>query len=209
MNPIAEAMKGFTDLPIALLALLFGLLLLKKEKRDWGGLFLLVAVSGVMGAAVHIFALPQRTLQLLWLVLYVLLFEDIRRFAKLMVAYISGIAEKERRIVWITEGILYAGAAVLLFARQGRDIYLLVVFMAVMFCRIVMCLVRSGFSPAKATGLMAMLLLPILLQALAAVISFAVVLEHIVLAAAEFVAHSIGKEAELSAAADCELIAER
>ena len=208
MNPIAEAMKGFTDLPIALLALLFGILQMRKEKKEWGTLFLLIAVSGLMGAAVHIFALPRRALQLLWLVLYVLLFEDIRRFAMLMIAYISGIDGKERRIVWIAEGSLYAGAAVLLFAREGWDIYLLVVFMAFMFCRIVACLVRRGFSPAKATGLMAMLLVPILLQALAAVVSFAVVVEHIVVAAAEFVAHSIGQETGMPADADCELAAE-
>ena len=202
MNPIAEVMKGVTDIPIALLAFWIGILLLKKEKKEWGGVFLLVAVSGLMGTAVHVFSLPDICRKLLWVVLYVLLFEDIRRFTKLMIAYISGSGEKERRVVWHVEGILYVCAVIVLLVRGRGDIYLLVVFMAAMFWRIIVCLGRSGFSPAKATGLMAMLFVPILLQALDQIIPCAVVIEHIVLAAALFVAYHIGKDERKACAAE-------
>ena len=193
MNPISEVMKGITDLPLALLAVAFGLLLRKKEKNGWATLFFLVAAAALMGAAVHIIRIRKPYLQLLWVILYALLFESIRRFSLLTVTHISDCPTEEQTAVWAAEAVLYLGSVLLLFLADGRDIYLFVVFMAVMFCRIVVCLIRYGFRPAKVTGLMSLLLVPIVLQALAALIPFAVVAEHMILAVAQVVTYAIGK----------------
>ena len=193
MNPISEVMKGVTDLPLALLAVAFGLLLRKKEKNKWSEMFLLVAAAALMGAGVHIIRITEPYLQLLWVILYALFFESIRRFSLLTVACISGGPAEEQTATWIEEGVLYLGSVLLLFFANGLDIYLLVIFMVLMFCRIVVCLTRYGFRPAKVTGLMVLLIAPIVLQALAAIISFAVVAEHLILAAAQVVTYAIGK----------------
>ena len=193
MNPIPEVMKGVTDLPLALLAVVFGLLLRKKGKKEWSDLFLLVAAAALLGTGVHIIHITEPYLQLLWVILYALLFESIRRFSLLTVTHISDCQVEEQTAVWAAEAVLYLGAVALSFLANGLDIYLLVIFMVLMFCRIVVCLTRYGFRPAKVTGLMVLLIAPIVLQALAAIISFAVVAEHLILAAAQVVTYAIGK----------------
>jgi len=194
MNDIHEVMKGATDLPIALIALLIGLLLRKKRSKDWGLLFQLVAVSGLLGAAVHMFALPMLGLQLTWMLLYILLFESIRRFSLLMAGYLSKTQIREKTAVYWTEGILFLAAAVTLFLHQGKDIYFLVVFMVIMVTRIIISLFRTGFASKKANALIVIVLVPVVLQAVAELLSAAVVMEHLCIIAGEVIAGRIGTE---------------
>ena len=185
-------MKGVTDLPIALAALIFGLLLKKQKRNDWMLLFLLVALSAVMGAAVHLLRLTPTVRRIVWTVLYALLYEDIRRFSLLMTAYISGCRAQECRAVWWTEGLLYLCTILVLMTHELHSIYILVVFMVIMLVRIAVCLARYRFRPARATGLMTLLVFPVTLQALADVISAAVVAEHLLIVAGQVIAYSIG-----------------
>lgn len=193
MAQLYEMLKGLSDIPIALIALVFGVLLRKKNK-EWSSLFLLITVSAVLGAVVHTFDFPRVWNRVIWIVLYIFLYELIRRFAHLMVCYISGRAERERTLVYILEALLYGVTVVFMFAVSINDIYILVLFALIMLVRVVTSMVK--FAPAlfKARLLMAVLLFPLVLQALEEVIPYAVLIEHIILAAALCIAFSMAKE---------------
>ena len=193
MTDLAEMLKGLTDIPIALLAGIFGILLHKKESKKWAFLFFLICVSGILGALVHTFEMPKLLKNVLWIILYVFLFELIRRFAKLVADYVSGKEEKEKIWVYISEIFLYAVTVIWMFAVEKiNDIFIFIIFAFIMFVKIVVCLLKCEKVPNKLKLLMIMLFFPIILQALCNVIPYAVVFEHIFLAVALYVAYSIG-----------------
>ena len=193
MAQFYEMLKGLSDVPIALISFVFGLLLLKK-KKEWSSLFLLIAVSAVLGAVVHTFDFPRAWNRAIWIVLYIFLYELIRRFAHLMVCYVSGKTDKERTPVYILEAVLYAVTLIFMFCVDINDIYVFVVFAAVMLVRVACAFVRFRPVPFKAGLLMAVLIFPLALQALEAVIPYAVLIEHMILAAALFIAYLMARE---------------
>ena len=193
MAELYEMLKGLSDIPIALISFVFGLLLWKKRK-EWSLLFLLIAVSAVLGAVVHTFDFPRAWNRVIWIVLYIFLYELIRRFAHLMVCYVSGKAERERTPVYILEAVLYAVTLVFMFCVDINDIYVFVVFAAVMLVRVACASVRFRPVPFKAGLLMAVLIFPLALQALEAVIPYAVLIEHIILAASLCIAFVMARE---------------
>ena len=192
MTEIYEALKGFTDIPLAILSLIFGIILVKKRRTGWGILFLTVAVAAVMGTVAHAVAIPTVALNLLWTVLYVFLYEAIRRFGCLTVALITGESRPEPRVIFCAEGILYI--LTLLWMWLGwplNDILVLVVFMVMIFVRVTVCIVRTRHVPRSLCLLMGILLIPILLQMFESVIPYAVVAEHTLLALSLCVAFAI------------------
>lgn len=184
MNEITEMLKGLTDIPIALLALVFGIILLKKRIKNWSRLFFLIAVSAVMGTVVHVFTLTPVLYGILWIILYILLFESIRVFTHLMIGYVSGTYEKEKLPVFISEAVLYITAVILLLVPEMYDIYALVVFMMLMMARLIACIVQRKKVPKSIAVLVVLLIVPIALQACAGMIPYAVAAEHMFLLAA-------------------------
>jgi len=192
MSDFEELWKGLSDLPITLLAIVFGCLLLRRQARAWSGMFFLTAVSALFGATVHGIAIPQFCLSVLWCGLYMLLFELIRRFALLITDCITGKREREQRPVLVLEAGLYLAAVLCLFLWKSADIYMLVLFAALLVVRIAFCLIRHPGAPRRVKILMLTLLAALLFQGLKTVIPYGVVLGHVTIAAAECVAYRIG-----------------
>jgi len=195
MSSFSEIMKGATDIPLALLAFILGLLLRKNGSRKWSAVFLLIAAAALLGVAAHLFRFSETAHQLLWIVLYALIFESVRRFSMRMAEYLNG-AVIAQRFLFLAEGVMYLGTVIALFACPGKDIFFFVAFLALEFGEIVVCLVKKHFQPGKAVILSALLLVPIVLQALTHVLSYAVVLEHLILLADELIVYSIGLESK-------------
>lgn len=197
LNTTPEILKGVTDLPIAALALIFGLLLAKKDVgKGWRNLFFLIAVAGVLGAFAHIFDYSPLIYEILWTILYILLFELIRRFAGLMVCYIIGEDRGEMPLVFILEGVIFAVTVLCLFLAPFNEIYIFVVFATIMFLRLIVCLVRCQRRPRLAVILIVSLSAPLAAQILEDVLPYAIVIEHILIAAVMFLAYRIGAEAK-------------
>ena len=192
MGDFEELWKGLSDLPIALLAVVFGCLLLRRKARAWSAIFFLVAVSALFGAAVHSFAIPAPYLTVLWCGLYVLLFELIRSFTHRLTGCITGRRERERRAVRVIEAALYLAAVLCLLLWDGADIYMLVLFAVLMTVRVAICLIRHPGAPRRVKLLMLTLLAALLFQALKTVIPYGVVLGHVMIAVAECVAYRVG-----------------
>lgn len=193
MTGLYELLKGLSDIPIAIIALIFGILLWKKKKQ-WASLFLLISVSAVFGAVVHSIDFPRGWNRAIWIVLYIFLYELIRRFAYLMVCYVSGKQSAERSCVYIIEAVLYAVTLVFMFTLDINDIYVFVVFAVIMLIRVLIALIKCRPVPFKARLLMIVLLFPLALQALEAAIPYAVLIEHVILAAALCIAFVMAKE---------------
>jgi len=194
MNPIQETMKGITDIPLALLALLFGAMLWRRQSRDWAKLMILIGAAGVLGALVHMFTLAERSRQIIWIVLFLLMYEVVRRFAKLMVEYSTENDRREPAVVWVAAAALYGVSIAALFFSQKLAMTVFIVFAAIMFSRIAVNLARCGFTPKKASELMLVVLVPIALQAFSGIIPGAVVMEHLILMAALLLVYRIGAE---------------
>lgn len=191
MNELPEMLKGLTDIPLALLSAVFCIILMKKQKKSWSVLFLLIFVSAFLGTAVHVFSMSFALYCIVWIILYALLFESIRIFTTLMVGYISGIKAKKNTVVFVIEAVLYAAAVVMLFIPDIYDIYALVAFMIIMLARVFICVINSKRIPRYAIPLSIFLILPVCLQALAEFIPYAVVMEHCSLIAALIIAFRI------------------
>ena len=176
MNEFSEAIKGLTDIPIALLSFVLFLLIRKKGKKQWSRIFLFVAVAGFLGAIVHTFRVSVWQMRLLWIVLYVFLFELVRRFALAATSYISGKSSGEKKLVYGMEAAAYLISVTVLFLFPGYDIYAFVVFAAILFVRVLVCLIKTKNAPKDMWALILFLVLPIALQALADFIPYAVYL---------------------------------
>lgn len=196
MGAWTEISKGLTDLPLMLLALIFGLCLRRKGRAGKAALFFLIAFAAALGAGVHAIALPELWRRAVWCLLYALLFEALRRFARLLLEQIERGAARERRAVWLAEGALYLTAVCALLTGRRWDIYPFVAFAALMLLRVLRCLARHGFRPERAALLIALLPVPLALQALTRVFPLAVTLEHLVLLAALVQVYRIARDDE-------------
>ena len=196
MNEIYESLKGFTDIPIALFALVLGIISAVKFgcKYRWSVLFYIISVSAVFGTVVHAISMKPILLDILWVVLYILLYEAIRRFSHILTDYITGKQSSENRCIVTYEAVLYAVTVVLMFVANVNEIIVFVIFSATMFIRVIVCLFRSKDIPSKAYVLLAVLIFPLLLQAFENLIPYAVVIEHIILLFGMAIAYLICKE---------------
>ncbi len=187
-------LKGLTDLPIALISLVFALLLAKKTDKQWSILFFFIATGGLLGTVVHTFALSVLLNRLIWVVLYVILFEIVRRFALIMVWCASGEKQKERIPVYATECVVYAVTLIFLFQGSIDSIYVFVVFAALILFRTVVAMLKFRRTPLKVNLFVAGLLVPLLLQAVSDLLPYAVVYEHIAIIIELFVAFLVAKD---------------
>ena len=191
-QPLPELMKGLTDLPIALLSALFGVLLIRKgSEKKWSSLFFLLCAAAALGASVHCFILPEPYISMIWAVEYILLFASVRRFAALLIGYAENAKQPERAAIFAAEGALYLGAVILRFCGSRFDIYLFVIFAALCFFRVGVCLLKNRPVSKIVRVLIAFLLAALLAQALKTVIPGGVVIGHGMIAAALFVIYRL------------------
>lgn len=199
MNELGEALKGFTDLPIALIAAVFAVLLRGgRGKTGWSAFFLLLSATAFLGAAAHILYLPPIGKDLLWVVLYLGLFETVRRVALLLTVKITGAEVRESSAVYLIEVLLYAGTLVTMFWLDRYDILIFAAFALYRLAAVVVCCIKTRRVPKQIRILLCFLFPPLLLQILAGVIPYAVVIEHLFLIAALCVVFGIAKKSSQS-----------
>ena len=196
MNVFYESVKGFTDLPIALVAAVFGILTLKKSNKNWGIFFLLIAVAGLLGAIAHIISFSQTCKNIIWTVLYILLFECIRRASLLFANYIKQKGEKEKPFLFSAEAVCYLAALCLMFFVGDYDIYILCVFAAISLARTAIPFFRVKTLPRFSVAFVGLLVPPVLFQIFSKAIPYAVVYEHIFILAELFLAYQISSESK-------------
>lgn len=196
MNELNEALKGFSDIPISVISFVFFLLLSKKENRSWKNIFLLVSLSSFIGALVHIINFGNLIKNIIWIVLYVLLFELVRRFSLQFISFIKGKNEREKTIIYVFEIVFYVVAAIGLFFYPKYDILAFVAFSFIVFLKVLICFITIKKVPSDAKLLIILLLFPIVLQIFSRIIPFAVLTEHLIIAAALFIAYKIAKKQE-------------
>lgn len=183
MNEIYEALKGFTDVPIALLAAVFGMALCGKGKSGWQRFFFLLSVTAFIGAAVHIFAMPHLIKSIVWVILYALLFECVRRATDLLCGCIAGDKVPVFHAVFIAEAMLYIGAVCFMIFVGKFDMLFFAAFGIISVIRIVFCILKVKRVPALVAVLAASFVLPLMFTVFSSVIPYAVVFEHIVIIA--------------------------
>ncbi len=177
MTELKEALKGFTDLPIAAVSFTFGLILHKRNKQQ-SLLFFLVSFSAVIGGIVHIFSFSEFVKNIIWTFLYLLLFESIRRFSFVLYSYITK-KKINNKLFYLFEVFLYILTLFFLFAIGKYDMLILIIFSAVCLYLPLKGVFISKNVPKSVYLLFITLIIPVLLQTFSAYIPYAVVYEHI------------------------------
>lgn len=183
-RPLSELLIGLTDLPIALFSILLGMMLKKKNQKEWSSVFLLIGIAGILGATAHSLNLQKLPTIVIWCFLYPCLFESVRRYVLCFSSRLQSKKEAELPFVFVAEIICFVGAlGTLVFCfEKNIDILFLVAFAAVEFVRLLLCLFRTKPLSKSALLLLILLLVPLSLQAFSAFIPYSVVAEHIFLA---------------------------
>lgn len=192
MTEFTEAAKGFTDIPIALLALVIGILLIKKKEPAY--MFFCIAFSAVLGAIVHSVSMPLLYVNLIWIFLYPLLYECIRRFAHVYISYIRKEKTKEKKPVLLIELLFILINDSVVFADTKYDILILMGFATIMIFRVAVCISKTKNVPKNAMILLVLLPLPVIMQTLEGIVPYAVVIEHILISADMIYAYFILKK---------------
>lgn len=183
MSEIYEALKGFTDIPIAVLSLVFGIILSHNEtSKKRAPIFFLLSVSAFAGAAVHILDLKDFYKKLVWIFLYMLLFETVRHFGNFLCEFISN-DKNDGHYIYAAESVLYILAVVFMLFVNKFDMIFFILFGALQIIRIALCAFKVKRVPKLAILLFVSLIFPILLQAFESFIPYAVVIEHLILTA--------------------------
>ncbi len=195
LQPFAEMLKGFTDLPIVLLALWFGLQLWRRYHGagGWAALYLLIAISGIFGAVVHIFVFPRQARNGIWVVLYVFLYELVRRASFLLCRVGQESPQKESRFVFAAEGVFYVVTVIGLFVFTFNEIYIFALFAALALGRALITLSKIK-PPRKLLWLFGLLGAAVAVQLLTAVSPYFIAIEHLLLSGALIIAYQIARK---------------
>ncbi len=193
MNGFYEALKGFTDLPISILSLVFGFVLL-RQKSSWSPFFFLLSFSALLGTAAHTLNLSSAVNDIVWTVLYLLLFECVRRFTTLFCGYIKGSPIKEHYLMYLSKAVFYIVTVVVKINFTHIDIYVFTAFAGICIIRIIIYAIIKKRFPKRAKILVLLLIPPVLLQFFDKLIPFAVVFEHIFILLEIVVAYLIAKD---------------
>lgn len=192
MNELYEALKGYTDLPIALAAFVLGLLAKKKKApRGWALLLVTVGAAALVGALFHIFALPTPLRKFFRVVMHVLLYEAIFLFTVLFAEYLHKDHDLDLKHLRIMEAVLLVCSAAAVILLDKYDMMIFVLFAAACVAIFVICIIGAKKIPLKAGCLFAVLPVLLLLQGFSDVIPYAVVTEHIIITAALIIIYFI------------------
>lgn len=192
LDSAAELAKGLSDVPIALMALIFAFIVMPHRAEDspkarkWAEVFFLTSASAFMGSFVHVFLFPESVLRWLWIFLYILLYETVRSFRAVLLGVINGTPPTaESRPLRIAVLAAYLLSAVNRFFHTEIDIYVFLVCSLVLLIPVLAALFRKR----ALWGLKASVLLLVFSTAVQAMRSFipgAVMIAHVFIAAAMF-----------------------
>lgn len=192
MTVLYEALKGFTDLPIAVLSLIFGLLTAKKNKNG-AILFFLISFAAFLGTAVHVIDFSPFINKAIWVILYPLLFEAVRRASLFISSFVKGKKQSENKIIFAVELPLLAAAIIIMYLIDDYDMLVFGAFALICLLRCAGSFLGVKKIPRPAIFLVILLIFPIILQAFSKVIPYAVVFEHIVIAFLLYTVYKMAK----------------
>ena len=196
-----ELLKGLSDIPLAVLAVVFCVILFKNRavRKGWPVMFIFLAVSAVMGTALHCFSIAEPRNSRLWAILLALMFESVRQFSFLMVSNMEPAFCSEKRSVQSAEAIILIIAVWLEFSSSRKGIFAFVAFSMLMLARIFIRMIKFPHS-SKINVIFILLFSGALLQSFRDVIPGAVVIAHLLVAAALFFIFRLAAEEEYPAA---------
>ena len=192
----AEMMKGLSDLPVFLITLILGLVLLKEKKAAYR-LFLTVAVAALLGNVVHSYQIEKTTEKILWVILYVLMYECVRLFAIFTAGHLrkpETLNPVETKVIVLSEVVFCLGSIILELIDSPADIYLYVVFAAAVATFLFIETRKQREEAKKMYILMLILIAAIALQALKGISEYLVTAAHIVLCIGIVYLYLIAKE---------------
>ncbi|MCQ2551927.1 MAG: hypothetical protein MJ148_01060 [Clostridia bacterium] len=193
-----ELLTGLTDIPIAILSLIFTILLARKTSRNFDGYmtFALICFSSILGTIAHTTNLTGAAYKWLWAVLFVFLFESIRWGSFLIMSGIDPGVRKHTTKAIIVEAWLYLFALILILTNKPRPYYLyfLVAFAVVMVVWTIVLIVKSKKYTKYHIIMLASGAIAALFQALTEVVPYAESIEHIFIMIAMAALYLIAKE---------------
>ena len=192
MTEFTEAAKGLTDLPIAFLALIFAVISFKKGNKKWCVVFLFTGISAIFGVVAHTFVFSDLTLKIIWTVLYILLFESVRRFTVLLLKLIHK-SDSSEKYIKIAEFSLCFVCLFFLYGIGKNDILVLVLFALICLILLISGIIKHKYKNKYIYLLFCLLTVTALLQIPAKAFPLLVVFEHLFLFASLFVVYIISK----------------
>lgn len=190
MSGIDEALKGFTDIPIALVAFALFLCARKHKKpEDLAVLFLMISLTALVGAVMHIFVFPTAAGRIVRVLMHTLMYDAIFRFIVMFTVYLCDEHNLNVRHLRMLGVFLYicSAAAVLIF--EDYDMLFFIAFASVGVVLFIISIVKAkGLRPAAAL-LFSLLPVLLLLQSFSGRLRFAVVLEHLIITGALFIVY--------------------
>lgn len=194
-------LMGLTDLPIAAVAVAFGILLQRRHggAGGWAKWYFLIGISAVLGATVHIFAWNKTAKNIIWVGLYILLFEAVRRVGLLFRNGMLGKKHREQLWIYLTEVIFYGVTVIGLFKFPFNEIYIFALFAVIIFARLFDAYRTAEKVSFSFKVVFALTAVAIILQLFTGFGAGFVAAEHIVLAAALIVTYGIAARAEKNA----------
>lgn len=185
---MGELIKGVSDLPVSLLALVLGYLLRERGQNRWALVFFLAGIGAAMGAFVHAVPLELKVFRTVWLMLYSLLYGTVLLFR------LRVLNEPPKGYLYILGALLWLVTVILLLRGSGWDIYVFALFAAVVLIPVFF---RIFAQPDASPYLKRMLIAAapaLAFQALKAVIPYGVVLGHVCLMVALIFAYCVAAQ---------------
>ena len=191
-----ELLKGLTDLPVAIVAIICGLLLYNKKDKEHhdSGMFFLVAFCAIFGIVVHSFKMSTKLNAILWGILYLFLYELVGTFSVELVKLCTGKDVKAKGFIHLLEVICCIASWVCLYKANDIDIYIFVFFAAVALIDCLIDIKRQGKFNILAIFLFIFAILAMLAQGLKTIIPHGVAIGHIFLIFAEIMLFLLAKK---------------
>lgn len=166
-----ELWKGFSNAPTMLCAILFTVLLIVQYKKKnysskWILLFACLIPASAIGITVHALLLPDTTRRILWVILYVFLYEIISLFHLLMMQYLTN-GEKSGTLFRILRILQIGGviaSSVLACLDNPADIYIFAVYTLLLFVPVPIYAFRGKTASGKVKILMFILSIALVFQ---------------------------------------------
>ena len=185
---MGELLKGVSDLPVSLLALVLGYLLRERGQNRWALVFFLAGIGAAMGAFVHAVPLEPEVYRTVWFMLYSLLYGTVLLFR------LRVLNEPPKVSLYVLGALLWLLTIILLLRGSGWDIYVFALFAAVVLIPVfIRVFAQTDASPYLRRMLIAAAL-ALAFQALKAVIPYGVVLGHVCLMVALIFAYCVAAQ---------------
>lgn len=197
MNSIIEAAVGLSDLPIAVLSLIFSILSKKNGKKEWSIVFLFTGICAIIGTVAHTFAFSKFMYKLIWTVLYILLFDTVRRYILLFTNLIRKTDNIKKYIITI-EISLYLICLFFLYIIEKYDILILILFSALCLCLLFCNIFKYRYINKYLISIFVLISVSVILQILSNKLRILIVAEHLFLFSALFVVYKMSELTENS-----------